>query len=86
MSRISSREKKLLFLILALLFVFSNVYALKWWRQEMDVVTKEQRQLERALIEDEACMKSVQSGRINKLGWTRLFKPFPEGKRRMQSY
>ncbi|NOX99667.1 MAG: hypothetical protein GXP30_08070 [Verrucomicrobia bacterium] len=54
MSRISSREKKLLFLIFALLLIFGNVLALRWWRQEMELVKKEQRQLELALIEDEA--------------------------------
>ncbi len=53
MSRISSREKKLIGSIFALLFVFGNVIALRWWTQELEDVEKEQHQLDLALIEDE---------------------------------
>ncbi len=43
-----------MFLIFVLLFIFGNVFALKLWRQEMEIVKTEQQQLALALIEDEA--------------------------------
>lgn len=54
MSRLSSREKKLVFLIFGLLFIFGNVIALSWWRGELDDLKKEQHDLDLALIEAEA--------------------------------
>lgn len=77
MSRISSREKKLVWLVFALLFLFSNVIGLRWWSGHMDELKKQQHALEMALIEDEALYEQRSEWQQRQLWLDSTIKTFP---------
>lgn len=77
MSQISSREKKLIWLIFALLFVFGNVIALRWWSRELKILQEEQHQLELASIEDEALFEERSKWQQRQDWINSAIQPFP---------
>lgn len=77
MSQISSREKKLVWLVFAVLFMFGNVIALRWWSRELGELKKQQHALDLALIEDEALYQEREEWQQRQLWMDSAIKPFP---------